>query len=46
MTEYEEEEVAGNGQDVNESEESGGNAENDEIEEHRIVEMIHEQARS
>ena len=46
MTEYEEEEGAGNGQDVNGSEESEENAENDEIEEHRIVEMIHEQART
>ena len=46
VTEYEEEEGAGNGQDVDGSEESAGTAENDEIEEHRIVEMIHEQARS
>jgi len=40
MTEFEEEEGDGNGQDMNGSEDRRSNAENEEREEHRIVEMI------
>ena len=45
VTEYEEEEEGGegNGQDINGcSEDRRGDVENEDIEEHRIVEMIHE----
>ena len=40
MTEFEEEEGDGNRQDMNGSEDRRSNAENEEREEHRIVEMI------